>query len=46
VASTRPDPLWRRVADVVISLAMVGSGMLADALEDGARRILARFRRA
>ena len=46
MAGTRPDPLWRRVADVVLSLAMLASGMLADAFEDGARRIYARIRRA
>ncbi|QUW18906.1 hypothetical protein [Agrococcus sp. Marseille-Q4369] len=46
MASTQPDPVWRRVTDVVLSLAMIGSGMLADALEDGARRAYARIRRA
>lgn len=33
------DPLWYRVGETVVALAIIASNMFSDALEDGAARI-------
>lgn len=37
------DPLWYRVCEVVVALAIIASNALSDAVEDGAARIFGRL---
>lgn len=37
------DPAWYRATEVIVTLAMVVSNVLSDALEDGAARVWRRL---
>lgn len=38
-AVRRRDPLWYRVSEVCVTLAIITSNWLSDSIEDGARRL-------